>query len=179
MSAMNFTIYESPFGSLILSGGPDGLRQLRFPGPGPGLNERDHEPNRFRHAVSQLDAWFAGERRTFELPLVLEGTPFQRAVWAALQRIPYGVTTTYGGLARELGDTRGGGRPEPRAVAFAVARTPVPIVIPCHRVLGADGSLTGYLGGVRRKRALLDFEAAAGSRGALDASWSQRQLALL
>ncbi len=100
------------------------------------------------------------------------GTPFQRSVWDALRGIPYGTTTTYGALGRLLGA-------QPRAVGAAVGATPIPIIIPCHRVIGTDGSLTGYGGGLPRKRALLDFEAAAGDRSAFDAAWRQRQLALL
>jgi methylated-DNA-[protein]-cysteine S-methyltransferase len=92
---------------------------------------------------------------------------------------PYGTTTTYGALANKLGAARPGGPPEPQAVAAAIARTPIPIIIPCHRVISADGSLTGYLGGLRRKQALLDFEASGGDPTALDAAWHQRQLALL
>lgn len=101
----------------------------------------------------QLKAYFAGELRVFDLPLAIAGTPFQERVWGALREVPYGATTTYGALARSLG-MRGGAR----AVGLANGRNPISIVVPCHRVIGADGSLTGYAGGVQRKKALLALE---------------------
>jgi methylated-DNA-[protein]-cysteine S-methyltransferase len=170
-TSSNWTIYESPLGPLTLVGGEAGLAALRFPGRGGALDEDDHDPALFAVAVRQLDEYFAGRREGFGLHLDLGGTRFQRTVWDALQSIPCGSTTTYGALARTIG------RPEAvRAVAAAVGRTPVPIIVPCHRVLGSDGSLTGYLGGLQRKRALLDLE----RRGAAPPpSFSLRQLALL
>jgi methylated-DNA-[protein]-cysteine S-methyltransferase len=176
---MPFTIFESPFGVLTLIAGADGLRRLYFPRSAPALEESDRDPRRLAAAVEQLDQYFRGERSTFELSMECNGTPFQRRVWHALQAIPYGTTTTYGALARQLGSGPESGAHDARAVGAAVAATPIPIVIPCHRVIGADGSLTGYGGGLHRKRALLEFEAAGGVRGALDAAWRQRQLALL
>src|SRR5690606_32489233 len=101
----------------------------------------------------QLGAYFAGELQAFDLPLAPEGTPFQRTVWQALQSIPYGQTISYGELAQEIG------RPTAsRAVGAANGRNPLPIVIPCHRVIGGNGSLTGYGGGLRFKKALLSLE---------------------
>lgn len=181
MRTMSFTVYESPIGPLTLLAGPAGLRGLHFPGRGPGKGEdrRDAINPTLADAVEQLDAYFAGELQRFALELDLEGTPFQRRVWSLLSEIPYGTTTTYGTLARELGATLHRDDPNPRAVGAAVGRTPVPLVIPCHRVIGADGSLTGYGGGLQRKRALLDFEAGGGERAALNAGWSGPQLALL
>jgi methylated-DNA-[protein]-cysteine S-methyltransferase len=176
---MPFTIFESPIGPLTLIAGTDGLRRLHFPRGAPALDESERDPQRLAAAVEQLDQYFRGERKTFELALELHGTPFQRRVWRALQATPYGTTTTYGALAKQLASGPANGAHDARAVGAAVATTPIPIVIPCHRVIGADGSLTGYGGGLRRKRALLDFEAAGGARGALDAAWRQRQLALL
>ncbi len=147
------TIYESPLGPLTLVGGPAGLSALRFPGDGEPLAAAARAPAPLADAVRQLDAYFARGLARFDLELDLGGTPFQRSVWDALQAIPRGSTTTYGALARELG------RPAAvRAVAAAVGRTPVPIVVPCHRVLGSDGSLTGYRGGLERKQALLELE---------------------
>ena len=106
-------------------------------------------------AAVQLSEYFAGERREFDVPLDLVGTPFQLQVWAALRRIPYGSTTTYGELARVLG------RPgSARAVGTAVGRNPVSIIVPCHRVVGADGSLTGFAGGIDTKARLLGLESA-------------------
>jgi methylated-DNA-[protein]-cysteine S-methyltransferase len=169
---MPFTIFESPLGPLTLLGGSGGLRRLYFPGGAPDIDEEDRGGERLGGAIEQLAQYFAGERTRFELPLAYSGTPFQRSVWRALQSIPYGTTTTYGALGRELGAPA-------RAVGAAVGATPIPIVIPCHRVIGADGSLTGYGGGLSRKRALLAFEAAGGDRGALDTAWRERQLALL
>jgi methylated-DNA-[protein]-cysteine S-methyltransferase len=103
--------------------------------------------------VSQLRDYFAGTLTSFDLPLALEGTDFQRTVWAALQAIPYGVTISYGTLARRIGLPSAS-----RAVGLANGRNPVSIVVPCHRVVGADGSLTGYGGGLERKRFLLALE---------------------
>ena len=112
--------------------------------------------------TAQLDQYFAGERRRFELDVELDGTRFQTAVWERLREIPYGSTASYGEIADDLGEAAFPAGLEPheraRAVGAEVGRTPVPIVIPCHRVIGADGSLTGYGGGLERKRALLDLE---------------------
>ena len=176
---MPFTIFESPFGPLTLVGDGNALRRLYFPRRAPRLDEEDHEPQTLMAAAEQLEQYFCGDRVGFDLPLELGGTPFQQAVWGALREIPYGTTTTYGALAHRLAPQWGGDAPNPRAVGAAVGATPIPIVIPCHRVIGADGSLTGYGGGLHRKRALLDFEAARGDRSAFDAAWRQRQLALL
>jgi methylated-DNA-[protein]-cysteine S-methyltransferase len=163
-----WTVYESPLGPLILKGGRGGIRALEFPSRGGPLDEDARDPEPFADAMRQLEEYFTGDRRWFDLPLDLRGTPFQRAVWDLLLAIPYGTTTTYGTLADALG------RPDRvRAVGAAVGRTPVPIVVPCHRVIGADGSLTGYGGGLQRKRALLDLEQAGAPMAA------HRQLALL
>jgi methylated-DNA-[protein]-cysteine S-methyltransferase len=152
----NWTVYESPIGPLTLKGGPRGLRALHFPGRGEPLDEAARDPEPFATALRQLEEYFAGERREFDLTLDLDGTVFQRAVWDRLRAIPYGTTMTYGELAAAIG------RPDRvRAVGGAVGRTPVPIIVPCHRVIGADGSLTGYGGGLQRKRALLDLEGGA------------------
>lgn len=105
-------------------------------------------------AAQQLEEYFAGRRTEFDLPLAPEGTEFQRRVWAELLQIPFGETVTYGELARRLGDPNGS-----RAVGLANGRNPIGIVIPCHRVVGAAGDLTGYGGGLPRKRLLLDLEA--------------------
>ncbi|WP_078971008.1 methylated-DNA--[protein]-cysteine S-methyltransferase [Streptomyces chattanoogensis] len=107
----------------------------------------------FAAAIAQLHAYFRGELTTFDLPLELRGTPFQRRVWAALCTIPYGTTVSYGELAERLGAPTAA-----RAVGLANGRNPVGIIVPCHRVVGADGSLTGYGGGLDRKRRLLAFE---------------------
>ena len=150
---MSFTIFESPFGDLTLVAGADGaLRHLYFPGTAPALGNSDRDPVRLAAATEQLEQYFRGERTMFDLELDITGTTFQKNVWRALRTIPYGTTTTYGSLARRLDA-------QPRAIGAAVGATPIPIVIPCHRVIGTDGSLTGYGGGLPRKRALLDLEA--------------------
>jgi methylated-DNA-[protein]-cysteine S-methyltransferase len=164
---MAWSVYESPLGPLTLVGGEAGLRELHFPERTPILGPTDRDPDALRDVREQLAQYFAGERDAFELQLDLSGTAFRRRVWRALQALPYGAVTTYGALAGELGIRDSGtlvtgADPVTAAqkVAWAVAATPTPIVVPCHRVLGADGSLTGYRGGLWRKRALLDFEAA-------------------
>jgi methylated-DNA-[protein]-cysteine S-methyltransferase len=120
----------------------------------PGQWLQQEEP--FRLAITQLREYFAGTRRRFELALAPRGTPFQLSVWQLLRAIPYGQTVTYGEIARRLG------RPEAaRAVGLANGANPLPIVVPCHRVIGADGALTGFGGGLPIKRALLHLEGAA------------------
>ena len=180
---MRWSSHESPFGRLTLVAGDRGLRELHFPGRVSALKPADRDPGSLRDVLNQLEEYFAGKRETFDVALHLSGTVFQRRVWRALQELPYGRVTTYGHLARELGidDSRTpgtGGRLVSAAqkVGWAIGANPTPIVIPCHRVIGADGSLSGYSGGLQRKRALLDFETAAPSAG----FWShQGQLALL
>ena len=169
-----WTVYESPLGPLTLVGDDDALWALHFPGRSGPLSEaaRDVEP--FTEAIVQLEEYFAGERRRFELSLRLDGSPFQRRVWAALQAIPFGATRSYGALADEIA------RPDRvRAVGAAVGRTPVAIIVPCHRVIGADGSLTGYGGGLHRKQALLDLESAVSGGAPPAPVWAGRQLSLL
>jgi methylated-DNA-[protein]-cysteine S-methyltransferase len=114
----------------------------------------DPEAEPFASAAGQLAAYFAGELTEFDLPLAPAGTQFQRTVWAALQQIPYGETWSYGQLAGKIGNPAA-----VRAVGLANGRNPIAVVVPCHRVIGADGSLTGYGGGLDRKRFLLDLEA--------------------
>jgi len=145
----------SPLGSLLLVADGDALAGLYYPDhrPAPRLGPTRADPGALPAAVEQLEQWFAGERTAFDLPLALRGTAFQRTVWHALAAIPPGTTVGYGELAQRVG------RPgAARAVGHAVARNPVSIVLPCHRVVGARGALTGYAGGVERKRSLLDHE---------------------
>src|SRR4051794_15419864 len=168
-----WTIFDSPIGPLTLIAGDAGLRALRFPGRAEPLDERDRDDSALAGAVEQLEQYFAGERTVFELDVELHGTDFQRAVWAQLRAIPHGSTVSYSELARRLG------RPDRvRAVGGAVGRTPVPIIVPCHRVVGADGSLTGYGGGLHRKAALLELEARVAGGEAPEPAWSFRQLSL-
>jgi methylated-DNA-[protein]-cysteine S-methyltransferase len=137
----------------MLTASARGLTRLWFTGRGGPFNELDRRPAAFRAAISQLGEYFASERRRFDLELDLGGSPFQQRVWQELQAIPFGETRTYSELALAVG------RPDiVRGVAGAVARTPLPIIVPCHRVVAADGSLTGYLGGLQRKQALLELE---------------------
>jgi methylated-DNA-[protein]-cysteine S-methyltransferase len=112
-----------------------------------------HETPLIKKAASQLGEYFNGKRKTFELPLALHGTEFQNKIWKALQKIRYGETCSYGGLAAKTGNPKAS-----RAVGMANNRNPIPIIIPCHRVIGKDGSLTGYAGGLELKRKLLDLE---------------------
>ena len=170
MKEMNAVRYESPVGVLTLVGTDSHLVALQFPGR---LVTPPHgDPGALAPAIAQLDEYFAGERRAFELDLHLKGTEFQQRIWAALREIPFGETTSYGVLARKLSEETGVSF-DPRGVGGAVGSTPVPIIVPCHRVVGADGSLTGYGGGLPRKRALLDFEATGGNTAALDKDWGK------
>jgi methylated-DNA-[protein]-cysteine S-methyltransferase len=155
-----WTIYESPLGTLTVIGGPDGIGAVHFPGHSPRLDEASRRP--MTEAISQLEEYFAGERKVFDLVLDLGGLSFQKLVWARLREIPYGSTISYGELAGRIEDAAFPAGLEPyqrvRAAAAAVGQTPTPILVPCHRVIGADGSLTGYGGGLQRKQALLDLE---------------------
>jgi methylated-DNA-[protein]-cysteine S-methyltransferase len=172
---------ESPLGTLTLAGAPDSsaLHRVYFPTEPHSLAEKARDPTAFVDARTQLEQYFAGTRRTFELELEPHGDELQRRVWRALLRIPYGETTTYGAIARELGVPADGHDLPARIVGAAIGRTPIPIVIPCHRVLAADGALTGYRGGLELKRALLDFESTDGLREALAEGWERDQLSLL
>ncbi len=153
---MDYCHVSTPVGRLLLAGDREGLRRISFQNgfhpvePGPDWR-RTEEP--FAEALAQLDAYFAGKLTRFDLPLAAQGTRFQREVWSALTTIPYGKTVSYRELARRVG------RPlASRAVGAANGRNPIPIVIPCHRVIGADGSLTGFGGGLEIKRQLLALE---------------------
>jgi methylated-DNA-[protein]-cysteine S-methyltransferase len=155
---LHWTIHESPVGPLTLIGDDRALTGLHFEGWAHGLDasRRDPEAPPLAAAAAQLDEYFAGERREFDLALDLDGTEFQRAVWDELRRIPYGETISYGEQARRLGRIE-----RVRAVGAANGRNPISIIVPCHRVIGANGSLTGYGGGLDRKRALLALEGSA------------------
>jgi methylated-DNA-[protein]-cysteine S-methyltransferase len=178
---LHWTIYESPIGPLTLLAGPNGLMNLSFPRrlrPPAKAVKRPLTP-----VVDQLEAYFAGERRSFDLELDLHGTPLQRAVWQELLEIPYGTTTSYGELAARIDESLYRSDIEPyrraRAVGAANGRNPVAIIVPCHRVIGADGSLTGYGGGLQRKQALLDLERRTTASEPPDPAWSAHQLAML
>jgi methylated-DNA-[protein]-cysteine S-methyltransferase len=177
--ATAWTTFASPLGTFTLAGDRTTLQRICFPSEAPRLHERDRDPAAFADARAQLEQYFAGERRSFELELEPHGSELQLRVWDALQRIRYGETTTYGAIASELGVTGTVHEPPARIVGAAIARTPIPIVIPCHRVVAADGALRGYRGGLEIKRALLDFEASGGLREALAEGWERDQLSLL
>jgi methylated-DNA-[protein]-cysteine S-methyltransferase len=154
------TVIDSPVGPLTLVAADGTLVRLSMserrhaPAPewfGEPVAEDDSEP--LAEAARQLRGYFAGQRTGFDLPLALDGSAFQRRVWAALRDIPYGETVSYGQLADRIGQPTAS-----RAVGLANGRNPIGIIVPCHRVVGADGSLTGYGGGIERKRYLLAHE---------------------
>jgi methylated-DNA-[protein]-cysteine S-methyltransferase len=155
MITIRYRTMDSPVGMLTLAGVGTTLRHLR-------MEDQTYEPNRtnwqrddsaFGDAVEQLHAYFAGELVGFDIDMDLVGTTFERRVWEALQTIPYGETRSYGEIAEQIGATGAF-----RAVGRANGRNPIGIIVPCHRVIGANGSLTGYGGGLDRKRVLLDLE---------------------
>lgn len=160
MSAIRWSVYDSPIGRLTLAASSAGLTDLGFPGRLRVPAGATQAP--MPEVTEQLDAYFAGELRRFDLPLDLRGTPLERAVWRALLEIPYGETATYGEQAARIDaalfDAGTEAWQRARVVGAANGRNPVAVVVPCHRVIGADGSLTGYGGGLERKRALLDLE---------------------
>ena len=154
------TIVDSPVGPLTLVAEGGQLAGLYMHGQRHRPLDRefgrpapDGATSLFAEAARQLAEYFAAARSSFELPLTLHGTPFQRRVWAALREIPYGQTCTYGQLAERIGSPEAA-----RAVGLANGRNPISVIVPCHRVIGADGSLTGYGGGLERKRMLLALE---------------------
>lgn len=155
MTGMQYRTMDSPVGLLTLAGAGGRLEHLR-------MEDQTYEPSRhgwqsddsaFPEAVEQLTAYFAGTLTEFDLDLQFGGTPFQRRVWDALLTIPYGETRTYGEIAEQVGSPTAF-----RAVGLANGHNPIGIIVPCHRVIGANGSLTGYGGGLNRKRLLLDME---------------------
>lgn len=147
---------DSPIGRLLLAGDRDALAIVDFQsGPRPRTADETwvDDPAPFAEAIAELREYFAGERRVFTVRLAPQGTPFQLRVWNALLEIPYGETTSYGELARRLGQPTAS-----RAVGLANGSNPIPVIIPCHRVIGANGSLTGYGGGLPIKQRLLALE---------------------
>ncbi len=154
---MNYTEHTSPLGTLVLAASDDGLcglyfdRHKYFEGPH-GWTRSDAHPV-LRQASEQIDDYFAGRRKAFDLPLDLRGTPFQQSVWKALLELPFGATCTYREIAQRIASPRA-----IRAAGTAIGRNPVSIIVPCHRVLGVSGDLSGYAGGLERKRFLLELE---------------------
>lgn len=155
---MNYCYVDSPVGRLLVAGDEHAVRRIEFPQDGrPGQPEAGwHESigGPIQEAGRQLQEYFSGVRTEFDLPLAPEGTLFQRTVWGRLQEIPYGQTISYGELARRVGNPKAS-----RAVGAANGCNPLPIVIPCHRVIGASGKLTGFGGGLPTKQLLLSLEA--------------------
>jgi methylated-DNA-[protein]-cysteine S-methyltransferase len=171
-----WTTMDSPVGELRIIAGRTAITAIEFAGPaapaaskyssasraaalsaGRPLGQRDDAHPLLVEAVRQLRAYFDGELKEFDLPLDPQGTAFQLTVWDQLRRVGYGETASYGEIARRLGMTPAASR----AVGLANGRNPIPIVIPCHRVVGANGTLTGYAGGIERKQTLLDLEQGA------------------
>jgi methylated-DNA-[protein]-cysteine S-methyltransferase len=148
---MQCSTMDTPMGKLTLVTTGKGLSAVSFGARIPPNGILDEQANRVY--IDQLSEYFAGKRKDFDLPLDLNGTPFQLSVWRALLNIPYGETRTYGEIARSLGKPQAA-----RAVGMANHDNPVAVVVPCHRVVGHDGSLTGYAGGLHLKRALLALE---------------------
>lgn len=176
-----YTVIDSPIDPLMLTSDGTALTGLYMTphqyGPTVATDWlRDDNAAPLPEAVRQLKAYFAGELSSFDLPLRPQGTPFQQRVWAELCTIPFGVTISYGELARRLGDVNAS-----RAVGLANGRNPISIIVPCHRVIGANGKLTGYGGGLPRKQALLAFEAQvrAGGQVALSDLVGSGQIGLL
>jgi methylated-DNA-[protein]-cysteine S-methyltransferase len=154
---MYYCYFDTPIGELLLAGEADSLMMIGFP---KGAMRRDPEADwiyneePFENTRVQLAEYFSGERKIFDLPLLLSGTEFQVSVLEALQDIPYGETASYGDVAKRIG------RPKAvRAVGAANGRNPIPIIVPCHRVIGSSGDLTGFGGGLDTKAALLRLEA--------------------
>jgi methylated-DNA-[protein]-cysteine S-methyltransferase len=161
MTTTTHTTIDTPLGELTLVAESGALSGVYFPGhwtrPVPATFGTRSAPGFecFGHIERQLAEYLAGERRSFDLPTSTNGDAFQRQVWALIDQIPYGQTSTYGQLARELGSPT-----LARRVGNAVAHNPISVVVPCHRVIGKDGNLTGYAGGLHRKRFLLELEGA-------------------
>jgi len=156
MAAMFHTTMNSPIGPLLLAGDEGGLHQVHFgTGRRPKSPQRDWMENKapFKEVIRQLEAYFEGKLKDFDLPLVLDGTDFQLLVWNNLRKIPYGETISYGQLARRIGSPDAA-----RAVGLANGSNPIPIIIPCHRVIGSNGDLTGFGGGLPVKKKLLALE---------------------
>jgi methylated-DNA-[protein]-cysteine S-methyltransferase len=157
----HYAITDSPIGELLVLGDEERVRGLLMNGDGAyDARKLDLTRNQraFADTIDQLDEYFAGRRDTFDLPLETNGTEFQRAVWNALEQIPYGETRSYGQIAAQVGRPKAA-----RAVGMANNRNPIAVIVPCHRVVGSGGALVGYAGGLERKVWLLDHEREARS----------------
>lgn len=149
-------VVDSPIGELRVVAEDGAITAIEFSPfkPDAVIGEQSDDDQLLGEAAQQLDAYFRGDLKEFDLPLAPRGTPYQQRVWEQLQLIPWGATASYGEIAHRLGQTNAASR----AVGTANGRNPIPVVIPCHRVIGANGSLTGYAGGMTRKQTLLDLE---------------------
>ncbi len=155
---IRYTILDSPLGDVLVARSERGLAHINFQQSDSPVSiqpEWTRDDSAFEDVAVQLSEYFAGKRQTFDLPLDPVGTEFQQGVWRVLVEIPFGETWTYGEIARRLGQPTAS-----RAVGAANGRNPLPIVVPCHRVIGSNGKLTGYRGGVKFKEALLELEGA-------------------
>ncbi|RFN59127.1 methylated-DNA--[protein]-cysteine S-methyltransferase [Marixanthomonas ophiurae] len=152
---MKIAYFKSPIGWIELKGDASGLGSVIFIDSEISSEENNREklPNSLQKTIEQLTEYFEGNRQTFDIPLSPQGTEFQKKVWRELQEIPFGKTTSYQKMANALGDPK-----VIRAAASANGKNPISIIIPCHRVIGTDGSLTGYAGGLQRKKWLLQHE---------------------
>jgi len=156
MEKIYYTVMKGPLGDILLAASDNGLCYLGFQ---ESRSARDPDPSwvaskkPFKEVVTQLKEYFSGRRKRFDLPLDLQGTPFQRSVWKALLEIPYGQTASYGDIARRIGNPKAC-----RAVGGANGANPVAVIVPCHRVIGTSGKLTGFGAGLPIKRRLLDLE---------------------
>ncbi len=156
MSAVYYTTFESPVGPLLLAGDSNALQRVSFESSKhSALTQAEWKQNRaaFAEVIRQLQAYFRGELKVFDVPLAMEGTDFQLRVWNALRAIPYGETISYAQLAERIGNPKA-----VRAVGLANGSNPIPIIVPCHRVIGSDGSLTGFGGGLPIKKILIELE---------------------
>jgi methylated-DNA-[protein]-cysteine S-methyltransferase len=161
-AAFSYDTIPSPLGRLLLVCDGDALCGLHMLDAKRAVRVSAHwvrDPSAVRTAHGQIDEYFRGERTEFDIPLRMRGTDFQRRVWEALREVRYGETTSYGEIARRIGHPDGA-----RAVGWANGSNPIAVIVPCHRVIGADGSLTGYGGGLERKRLLLNLEARVSGR---------------
>jgi methylated-DNA-[protein]-cysteine S-methyltransferase len=154
MMSTGSILLDSPIGALRIAASRRAITAVGFDGKGDAVTVNDDATHSLLEAAKrQLDEYFAGKRERFDLPLEPDGTEFQRSVWNALLEIPFGVTCSYSDIAKRLGNPKG-----LRAVGAANGQNPIPIIIPCHRVIGRDGSMTGFGGGLERKRWLLTLE---------------------
>ncbi len=176
-----WTTLESPIGLLTVVAAGERITHIHFDGHAPRLPEAARQP--LREPVEQLEQYFADQRRAFELDLDPRGTPLQRQVWQRLLKIPYGETSSYGEVAGAVDDSLYDADLEPyrrpRVVGAAIGGNPIPVVVPCHRVIGADGSLTGFFGGLERKRVLLGLEGLTVVGDRVEPVVEKPQLALL